>query len=187
MSPVQRSSLMSRIRGKDTGPEIAVRRLAHSLGFRFRLHRRDLPGSPDLVFPRLGKVVLVHGCFWHRHQDPACRNAVLPKTRPEWWLAKLSANVARDARNMERLSAEGWEVLVLWECEVRCSAFTAKLADFLGASGRPATRSSARAGVRPSPGSGAAADKRPDDRLHHRRRDAVAQQPDAVASSPDAI
>jgi len=140
LSPEQRSSLMSRIRGKDTGPEVAVRRLAHGLGFRFRLHRRDMPGTPDLVFPRPRKVVMVHGCFWHHHQDPACRNAVLPKTRSEWWRAKLLANAARDARNVERLSAEGWNVLVLWECEVRSGAYEAKLTDFLGASGRPATR-----------------------------------------------
>jgi DNA mismatch endonuclease (patch repair protein) len=139
MSPDQRSALMSRIRRKDTGPEVAVRRLAHALGCRFRLHRRDLPGTPDLVFPRLRKVLFVHGCFWHSHQNPGCRNGVLPKTRREWWQTKLSANVARDARNMELLSAEGWEVLVLWECEIRSGAFESKLADFLGASDRLAT------------------------------------------------
>lgn len=152
MSSERRSSLMSRIRGADTGPEITVRRLAHSLGFRFRLHRRDLPGTPDIVFPRLKKVVLVHGCFWHHHQDPGCRNAVLPKTRAEWWRAKLSANVARDARNMERLSAEGWDVLVLWECEVRSGGFETKLADFLGAWDRLATQRSERAAARARPG-----------------------------------
>jgi DNA mismatch endonuclease (patch repair protein) len=145
MSPQRRSSLMSRIRGKNTSPEIAVRRLAHSLGFRFRLHRRDLPGTPDLVFPRLRRAVLVHGCFWHHHQDPKCRNAVLPKTREEWWRAKLWANVARDARNLERLLAEGWTVLVLWECEVRSGAFEAKLAAFLEASDQLAMRHAARA------------------------------------------
>lgn len=152
MSAEQRSSLMARIRGRDTTPEVAVRRLAHNLGYRFRLHRRDLPGTPDLMFPRLKKAVLVHGCFWHHHQDPECRNAVLPKTRQEWWRAKLSANVARDARNMERLSAEGWTILVLWECEVRSGAFESKLAEFLGASDRLATRRSARAVVSVRPG-----------------------------------
>jgi DNA mismatch endonuclease (patch repair protein) len=136
MSPDQRSALMSRIRGRDTGPEVTVRRLAHHLGYRFRLHRRDLPGTPDLVFPRQKKVVLVHGCFWHHHRDPECRNAVLPKTRQEWWRTKLSANVARDDRNMERLLEEGWEVLVVWECEVRSGTFESKLAEFLGASER---------------------------------------------------
>ena len=131
MSPAQRSSLMSRIRGKDTSPEIAVRRFAHSLGFRFRLHQRDLPGTPDLVFPRLGKAILVHGCFWHHHQESRCRNAVLPKTRQDWWRAKLSANVDRDDRNLKALEGLGWEVLVLWECDIRSGAFEAVLASFL--------------------------------------------------------
>jgi DNA mismatch endonuclease (patch repair protein) len=128
----RRSAMMARIRGKDTGPELAVRRLAHALGYRFRLHRRDLPGTPDLVFPRLKKTVLVHGCFWHHHPDPTCRNAVMPKTRTEWWRAKLSANTARDARNAVSLRIEGWDVLVIWECEVRSGAFVRKLSDFLG-------------------------------------------------------
>jgi DNA mismatch endonuclease (patch repair protein) len=133
MTPDQRSALMARIRGKNTGPELAVRRLAHAWGFRFRLHRRDLPGKPDLVFPRLRKAVLVHGCFWHRHDDPACRNAVAPKTRAQWWETKLSANVARDARHLKSLEDLGWEVLTLWECEIRSGAFETRLAAFLGA------------------------------------------------------
>ena len=131
MSPAQRSSLMSRIRGKNTSPEIAVRRFAHSLGFRFRLHQRDLPGTPDLVFPRLGKAILVNGCFWHHHQDLRCRNAVLPKTRQDWWRVKLLANVARDERNLKALGELGWKVLILWECEIRSGAFEAVLASFL--------------------------------------------------------
>ena len=132
MTPEQRSALMSRIRGRDTAPELAVRRLAHSWGFRFRLHRRDLPGQPDLVFPRSGKVIFVHGCFWHQHSDPPCRNAVAPKTRAEWWQRKLSANVVRDARSQKALEELGWEVLTIWECEVESGAFTPKLAAFLG-------------------------------------------------------
>jgi DNA mismatch endonuclease (patch repair protein) len=131
VTPDQRSALMSRIRGKDTGPEMAVRRQAHLWGFRFRLHRHDLPGRPDLVFPRLRKAVLVHGCFWHHHSDPSCRNATLPKTRAEWWHAKLFANVARDIRNLKALQDLGWDVLVLWECEIRSGAFTSKLELFL--------------------------------------------------------
>jgi DNA mismatch endonuclease (patch repair protein) len=131
ISREQRSSLMSRVRGKNTRPEIAVRRLAHRLGFRFRLHRRDLPGTPDLVFPRLRKAVLVHGCFWHHHSHPECRNAVIPKTRRDWWQAKLSANAVRDASNLERLRAAGWEVLVTWECEVRSGSFAQRVAEFL--------------------------------------------------------
>lgn len=136
ISPEQRSSLMSRIRGRNTGPEVAVRRLAHSLGFRYRLYRRDLPGTPDLVFPRLRKVILVHGCFWHHHRDSGCRNSVLPKSRQEWWRSKLLANAARDARNLERLTAAGWQVLVIWECEIRSGAFEDTLAAFLGAPDR---------------------------------------------------
>lgn len=161
ITPERRSALMARIRPRDTAPEIAVRRLAHALGCRFRLHRRDLPGTPDLVFPRLGKIVLVHGCFWHRHPDPGCRNAVLPKTRQEWWRTKLLGNAARDARNMERLSAMGWQVLVLWECEIRSGVFEGRLAEFLGAadrlpmlrSGRPAPRDGtpSRPDRRPAP------------------------------------
>lgn len=124
---------MSRIRGKNTGPELVVRRVAHSWGFRFRVHRRELPGRPDLVFPRLRKAVLVHGCFWHHHDDGACRNAVLPKTRAKWWRDKLLANRERDARNLLELLRLGWDVLVLWECEIRSRRFMPKLASFLGA------------------------------------------------------
>jgi DNA mismatch endonuclease, patch repair protein len=144
---------MSRIAAKDTKPELAVRRTAHALGYRFRLHRRDLPGRPDLVFPRLGKVVLVHGCFWHRHSDPGCRNAVLPKTRQDWWRAKLSANVDRDARNLKALAELGWEVLTLWECDIRSGAFAAVLAAFLATAPdrvRPRRRPPGRERMRPS-------------------------------------
>lgn len=127
----ERSLMMSRIRAKDTAPELAVRHLVHAWGLRFRLHRRDLPGCPDVVFPRLRKAILVHGCFWHHHDDPTCRNAVLPKTRAEWWRAKLLRNVERDERNLRELQNLGWDVLVLWECEIRSRRFTPKLASFL--------------------------------------------------------
>lgn len=127
----ERSLMMSRIRAKDTAPELAVRRLVHAWGLRFRLHRRDLPGCPDIVFPRLRKAILVHGCFWHHHDDPTCRNALLPKTRAEWWRAKLLKNVERDERNLRELQNLGWSVLVLWECEIRSQRFTPKLASFL--------------------------------------------------------
>ena len=106
---------MSRIRGKDTRPELSVRRSAHRLGFRFRLHRRDLPGSPDLVFPRLHKIVFVHGCFWHRH--PGCRHAYTPRSNLPFWRAKFEANVARDLAVQDKLREMGWQVLTLWECE----------------------------------------------------------------------
>ena len=115
VSPERRSAMMSGIRGRNTKPEITVRKLVHFLGFRFRLHRKDLPGTPDLVFPGRKKVVFVHGCFWHRH--PGCRFAYNPKTRPEFWRAKFDANVARDQRACSQLQSAGWGVLVVWECE----------------------------------------------------------------------
>lgn len=113
----KRSEIMSRIRGRDTKPEMIVRRIAHGLGFRFRLHRRDLPGSPDLVFPKYRAVIMVHGCFWHRH--PGCRYASSPKTRVRFWEAKFEGNVVRDRRNEEALGELGWRVMVIWECETR--------------------------------------------------------------------
>ena len=117
LSREDRSSLMARIRSSDTGPELKVRRLAHSMGLRFRLKRRDLPGSPDLVFPRHWLAVFVHGCFWHRH--PGCARATLPKSRVEFWTRKLEANVKRDRRDVRALQKLGWLVLVLWECELK--------------------------------------------------------------------
>jgi DNA mismatch endonuclease (patch repair protein) len=125
---------MARIRGAHTTPEKTVRSLAHRSGYRYRLHRRDLPGTPDLVFPRLRKVIFVHGCFWHRH--PGCRMTTTPKTRREFWQKKFDGNVRRDARAMERLNESGWEVLVVWECETRSlPTLTRKLDAFLGGSG----------------------------------------------------
>lgn len=110
-----RSALMARVRGKDTRPELIVRKSAHALGFRFRLHRKDLPGRPDLVFPRLRKAIFVHGCFWHRHSG--CSKASMPKTRVDFWRSKFDANVARDARSIAALRTMGWSVCVIWECE----------------------------------------------------------------------
>lgn len=115
----QRSERMSRVRGADTKPEMIVRRLAHGLGYRYRLHRRDLPGKPDLVFPSRRKAIFVHGCFWHRHPDPTCALARLPKSRLEFWRAKLEGNRERDERNEARLRDMGWGVLVVWECQLR--------------------------------------------------------------------
>lgn len=108
---------MSRVRGKDTTPELRVRKAAHAMGLRFRLHRRDLPGTPDLIFPKYKMAVFVHGCFWHRHPD--CRKASTPKSRTEYWQAKFDANVTRDAQVTEKLEAMGWRARVLWECETR--------------------------------------------------------------------
>ena len=115
LSPEERRAHMRRIRKVDTKPELAVRRIAHRLGYRFRLHRRDLPGCPDLVFPRLRKVILVHGCFWHQH--PGCSLARSPKSRPDYWLPKLRRNQERDAKAAEALKGLGWDLMVLWECE----------------------------------------------------------------------
>lgn len=118
-----RSERMARIRGKDTNAEWLVRRLVHSLGYRYRLHRKDLPGRPDLVFATRRKIVFVHGCFWHRHGESTCKLARLPKSRLDFWLPKLEANAARDARNEAELRAKGWDVMVIWECELTDPAF----------------------------------------------------------------
>jgi DNA mismatch endonuclease (patch repair protein) len=119
ISPAQRSALMSKIRGKNTLPELAVRRAAHKLGFRFRLHSADLPGKPDIIFPRLKKIILVHGCYWHRH--PACIRSYTPKSNIEFWQKKFSANITRDQEAIEKLKSLGWEVLIIWECETKDS------------------------------------------------------------------
>lgn len=117
LTPEQRSYCMSRIRGKDTKPELIVRKLVHALGYRFRLHVNDLPGRPDLVFRNRHKVIFVHGCFWHRHN---CRyGRVQPKTRAAFWRKKLAGNKKRDARNRRDLRQQGWTVLVVWECQTR--------------------------------------------------------------------
>ena len=125
---------MGRVRGKNTSPEKVVRRLAHAMGCRFRLHRRDLPGCPDLVFPSRRKVVLVHGCYWHRH---TCRRGrSTPRTNSAFWLAKFAANVKRDRLNRSALRRLGWEILVVWECETRPAAqdgLATKLRRFLEA------------------------------------------------------
>ncbi len=119
LTPAARSERMSRIHGKDTKPEIKVRRLIHGMGYRYRLHRGNLPGRPDLVFSSRRKVIFVHGCFWHRHPDTRCKLARLPKSRLDFWRPKLESNRARDIENQKKLAEAGWQVLVLWECELR--------------------------------------------------------------------
>ncbi|WCT75866.1 DNA mismatch endonuclease Vsr (plasmid) [Sphingomonas naphthae] len=119
LDPAARSERMRRVRGKNTRPEMVVRRLAHRLGYRFRLHRRDLPGSPDLVFPGRRAVIFVHGCFWHQHD--CSRGARRPSNNAAYWHPKLARNVERDREARQRLESEGWRVLVLWECEMRNS------------------------------------------------------------------
>lgn len=108
---------MANVRSANTKPEMIVRRVAHGLGYRYRLHVRSLPGSPDLVFPRKKKVIFVHGCFWHRHDG--CSRTTVPKTRTDYWNAKFSANVLRDAAQATALRGLGWSVLTIWECETR--------------------------------------------------------------------
>jgi len=117
LTPSERSERMGRVRSKDTKPEMVVRRLIHSLGFRYRLHRTDLPGKPDLVFSSRRKVIFVHGCFWHRH-GPTCPLTRLPKSRLDFWQSKLDKNRIRDGENFRLLRDAGWDILVLWECEL---------------------------------------------------------------------
>jgi len=117
----QRSRNMSAIKSKNTKPEIAVRKLLHSMGYRFRLHRKDLPGSPDIVLPKYKTVIFVHGCFWHRHQN--CKYASTPKTRQEFWNKKFNENINRDKINQENLSSKGWKIIIVWECEIKDKDF----------------------------------------------------------------
>ena len=116
LSPNERSKRMSLIRGKDSSPELKLRRLVHGMGFRYRLHVKDLPGKPDLVFPSRRAVIFMHGCFWHRH--PGCKLARMPKSKLDFWRPKLEGNRERDLRNQEMLKKLGWHVLVIWECEM---------------------------------------------------------------------
>jgi DNA mismatch endonuclease, patch repair protein len=139
----QRSRNMSAIRSKDTKPELVVRQTVHRLGYRFRLHRRDLPGTPDLVFPRFRKVILVHGCFWHMH---TCRwGCVTPRTNADFWQKKRTGNVQRDRKVRVSLKALGWDVLTVWECDVREPVrLASKLRRFLDAYENAPARGGAR-------------------------------------------
>ena len=129
MTPEQRTRVMQAIRGKDTAPEMAVRRLVHSLGYRYRLHKKGLPGRPDLVFGPRKKVIFVHGCFWHAHH---CRNGRAPSSRQDYWLPKLKRNKERDAENKADLEAQGWRVLTIWECEIKDTGSVVRMIrDFL--------------------------------------------------------
>ncbi|MET3133615.1 DNA mismatch endonuclease (patch repair protein) [Oxalobacteraceae bacterium GrIS 1.11] len=117
LSPDQRRRTMAAVKSSNTKPEVAVRRLLHALGYRFRLHRKDLPGRPDIVLPRYKTVVFVHGCFWHQHPD--CKHAARPTSNIEYWAAKLDRTVIRDKKQLVELEALGWQVVVVWECEIR--------------------------------------------------------------------
>src|SRR6202034_1842544 len=116
LSAERRSANMRQIRSENTAPELLLRKILHRLGYRFRLHRKDLPGKPDLVFASRRKVIFVHGCFWHSH---GCRYAHTPKSNLEYWMPKLSRNQVRDKKSIEALTAEGWEALVIWECDTK--------------------------------------------------------------------
>lgn len=113
----KRSEIMSRVRSSNTKPEVQVRKLLHSLGYRFRLHRKDLPGTPDIVLPARESIIFVHGCFWHRHKG--CCDATMPKTRTNFWKKKFAENLARDKKNITALKKMGWKVLIVWQCELR--------------------------------------------------------------------
>jgi DNA mismatch endonuclease (patch repair protein) len=132
LTPQQRSENMRRVRSKGTKPEIEVRRLVHALGYRYRLHRKTLPGKPDLVFPSRRKIILVHGCFWHQHDDPGCKAMLTPKSNVDFWSKKLAANVGRDAHQLQQLLSDGWRVLVVWECQIgNRRKLTRKITQFL--------------------------------------------------------
>lgn len=119
LTPARRSENMRQIKSRDMKPELAVRKLLHSVGFRFRLHRKDLPGKPDIVLPRHNAIVFVHGCFWHQHPKRTCFDSRLPKSNLGYWIPKLSRNRERDKTNIKDLKSSGWRVLVVWECETK--------------------------------------------------------------------
>lgn len=131
LSPERRSANMARIRSQNTSPEVSLRKVIHGLGYRFRLHRNDLPGKPDLVFPSRKKVIFVHGCFWHQHTE--CREGRVPGSRPEYWGPKLRRNQERDALAQTSLKKQGWRYLVVWECELKdITAVLKRVERFLG-------------------------------------------------------
>ncbi|AAU27319.1 TPA: DNA mismatch endonuclease Vsr [Legionella pneumophila subsp. pneumophila] len=127
ISKKQRSHIMSSIKGKNTKPEIIVRSFLHRQGLRFRLHSKNLPGQPDLVFRKYNAVVFVNGCFWHGHNEPLCKNSHIPKTNFEYWWNKIERNKSRDKQNIEILKQLGWRVFMIWECELKNHCFLLKL------------------------------------------------------------
>ena len=124
-----RSLNMSRIKGKNTKPELLVRKFLHAQGFRFRLHVKDLPGKPDLVLPKYKTVIFVHGCFWHGHEN--CKYYVVPKTKTDWWLNKINGNKTNDEKAMQTLQKLGWQVIVLWECDLKTKVVEQTLTNLL--------------------------------------------------------
>lgn len=126
-----RSRMMSGIRGSNTKPELALRRSLHAIGFRYRLHSKGIPGKPDIVMPKYGAAIFVHGCFWHRHAG--CRYSTVPATRPEFWAAKFDANVVRDAAVQSALREAGWRVGIVWECALRTETSIVQTRDMVAA------------------------------------------------------
>jgi len=132
ISPQERSRVMAQVKGKNTAPEKRVRSLLHKMGFRFRLHRKDLPGAPDIVLAKWKTVIFVHGCFWHRH--PGCKRASTPASNMDYWNRKFARNQARDVDNQSRLTSLGWRVIIVWECELRdINSLEKRLIDLLTA------------------------------------------------------
>src|SRR5687767_11487790 len=121
----QRSYNMSRIRAKNTKPEMLVRKFLHAIGFRYTLHNKSLPGKPDIVLPKYKTVIFIHGCFWHGHKD--CKYFVVPKTRTEWWLNKINSNIANDTKAVKTLKKEGWKIIHLWGCDLKPQKVEKKL------------------------------------------------------------
>lgn len=123
-SESKRSSIMAQVRSKDTKPELVVRSILHRLGYRFRIHRKGLPGKPDIVLPKHSTVIFVNGCFWHGHPD--CKRSSLPKSRQDFWKEKIEANVERDRRAQEKLTKQGWNVVIVWQCQISSESDWAK-------------------------------------------------------------
>ena len=136
LNPAERSARMSRIPSRNTRPEVVVRQRLHALGYRYRLHVKNLPGRPDIVFPSRHKVIFIHGCFWHLHGVPGCKMGRLPKSRQDYWREKFDRNRERDERARIELEAAGWEVYIIWECEIssELEANIGKISAFLDAS-----------------------------------------------------
>lgn len=124
---------MGLVRGSDTKPEMVIRSLVHRMGYRYRLHVSSLPGKPDMVFVSRGKIIFVHGCFWHRHPSTACKLARMPKSRIDFWEAKLEQNRQRDAEVLRQLKRDGWRILVIWECQIKMTGLADKIVRFLEA------------------------------------------------------